>query len=89
MLNNTFVASVAERAPLGLGQGLWLVSSERGVEVPALSLATADTRLEEAGEPVTGVFCLAAQGDAHRGQLERILALLDTGSARELHGLDA
>ncbi|MGM0986351.1 MAG: phosphoenolpyruvate--protein phosphotransferase [Pseudomonadota bacterium] len=88
-VGSDFVASVAERAPQWLGQGLWLVSSERGVEVPALSLATADMRLEEAGEPVTGVFCLAAQGDAHRGLLERILALLETGSAGELHGLDA
>ncbi|MCL7940320.1 phosphoenolpyruvate--protein phosphotransferase [Halomonas sp. ATCH28] len=88
-VGSDFVASVAERAPLGLGQGLWLVSSERGVEVPALSLATADTLLEEAGERVTGVFCLAAQGDAHRGLLERILALLDADSAHELHGLDA
>ncbi|TLF51710.1 phosphoenolpyruvate--protein phosphotransferase [Halomonas urmiana] len=88
-VGSEFVASVAEQAPLGLGQGLWLVSSERGVEVPALSLATADARLEEAGERVTGVFCLAAQGDAHRGLMERILALLDAGAARELHGLDA
>ncbi|MDZ7851156.1 MAG: phosphoenolpyruvate--protein phosphotransferase [Halomonas sp.] len=88
-VGNDFVASVAERAPLGLGQGLWLVSSERGVEVPALSLATPESALEEAGERVTGVFCLAAQGDAHRGLLERILALLDADSAQELHGLDA
>ncbi|WP_280547975.1 MULTISPECIES: phosphoenolpyruvate--protein phosphotransferase [unclassified Halomonas] len=88
-VGSDFVASVAERAPQGLGQGLWLVSSDRGVEVPALSLATSDAVLEEAGEPVTGVFCLAAQGDAHRGLLERILALLDAGVARELHGLDA
>ena len=34
-VDSEFVASVAERIPLGLGQGLWLVSSERGVEVPA------------------------------------------------------
>ncbi|SDN65823.1 phosphocarrier protein FPr [Halomonas shengliensis] len=84
-----FVAAVAEGAPLRLGQGLWLATSDRGVETPALSLATSDRALAENDEPVTGVFCLAARGDAHRGLLERILALLESGQAGELKGADA
>ena len=88
-VGSEFVASIAERAPLSLGQGLWLVSSDRGVDVPALSLATAESVIEEEGEKVSGVLCLAAQGDAHRGLLERVLALLEAGTAGELHHLDA
>ncbi|PMR67620.1 phosphoenolpyruvate--protein phosphotransferase [Halomonas heilongjiangensis] len=87
-VGNDFVAAVAERTPLGLGQGLWLVSSERGVETPALSLATPASTLEQDGEAVAGVFCLAAREDAHRGLLERILGLLENGAAGELREAD-
>ncbi|MDI5934455.1 phosphoenolpyruvate--protein phosphotransferase [Halomonas kalidii] len=87
-VGNDFVAAVAERTPLGLGQGLWLVSSERGVETPALSLATPATTMEQDGEAVAGVFCLAAREDAHRGLLERILGLLENGAAGELREAD-
>lgn len=84
-----FVAEVAERELAPLGQGLWLSLGERSVTVPALALATPDERLESGGEAVKGVFCLAAQGDAHRGLLERVLTLLDSGAAAELPSADA
>ncbi len=76
-----FVAAIAEQAPLALGQGLWLAHSHREVATPALALATP-------AEPgaVNGVFCLAAQGDAHRGLLERLSALLESGQGSELAG---
>ncbi|MBF8223110.1 phosphoenolpyruvate--protein phosphotransferase [Halomonas sp. 328] len=76
-----FVAAIAEQPPLALGQGLWLAHSHREVATPALALATP----AEAGA-VNGVFCLAAQGDAHRGLLERLHALLETGQGGELVG---
>ncbi|MFG6177080.1 phosphoenolpyruvate--protein phosphotransferase [Halomonas sp. THAF12] len=84
-----FVAAVAEASPRSLGRGLWLVASDRGVEVPALALATPAEALEADGSPIQGVFCLAAQGQAHRGLLERILALLDGDAPETLHRLDA
>ncbi|MGQ4879695.1 phosphoenolpyruvate--protein phosphotransferase [Billgrantia sp. LNSP4103-1] len=84
-----FVAAVAESEPVRLGQGLWLASNEQGVEIPALALATPEGKLEHAGESVTGVFSLAAKGNAHRSLLERILALLDSGTAAELPNADA
>ncbi|QOR39761.1 phosphoenolpyruvate--protein phosphotransferase [Billgrantia diversa] len=88
-VGNGFVAAVAEREPTRLGQGLWLATSGQGVEVPALALATPEAKLVSGGETVKGVFCLAAKGDAHRGLLERILALLDSGAAAELSSADA
>ncbi|NIC06738.1 phosphoenolpyruvate--protein phosphotransferase [Billgrantia bachuensis] len=87
-VGNGFVAAVAERELARLGQGLWLATSGQGVEIPALALATPEAELVSGGETVKGVFCLAAQGDAHRGLLERILALLDSGAA-ELSSADA
>ncbi|XKE44703.1 phosphoenolpyruvate--protein phosphotransferase [Halomonas organivorans] len=88
-VDSRFVAAVAEAAPQALGQGLWLVASDRGVGVPALALATPATTLDAGGEPVHGVFCLAAQGQAHRGLLERILALLESDAAGVLQAADA
>ncbi|MCC5883150.1 MAG: phosphoenolpyruvate--protein phosphotransferase [Halomonas sp.] len=83
-----FVADVAERELTPLGQGLWLTLGERSVDVPALALATPEERLESGGETVKGVFCLAAQGGAHRSLLERVLTLLESGAAAELPNAD-
>ncbi len=88
-VTSEFVAALAETSPRSLGQGLWLATSDRGVEVPALSLATPATALATDAGEVAGVFCLAAQGEAHRGLLERILALLESEAGGTLHEADA
>ncbi|MDN3521827.1 phosphoenolpyruvate--protein phosphotransferase [Halomonas ramblicola] len=88
-VENDFVAAVAGQTPRPLGQGLWLVGSDRGVTTPALALATPEGTPHEDGEPLAGVACLAAQGDAHRGLLERLVSLLENGSAGELAGAGA
>jgi phosphocarrier protein FPr len=88
-VTNEFVADVAGRMPQDLGQGLWLVASDRGVEVPSLSLVTPDDVLDQTTDRTTGVLCLAAQGDAHRGLLERVVSLLESGAASGLHEADA
>ncbi|RTR07136.1 phosphoenolpyruvate--protein phosphotransferase [Halomonas nitroreducens] len=88
-VTSEFVAALAETSPLSLGQGLWLAASHRGVEVPALSLATPATALETDAGEVAGVFCLAARGEAHRGLLERILALLESEAGGDVREADA
>jgi multiphosphoryl transfer protein len=86
---SAFVAAVADQVPRDLGQGLWLVGSDKGVTQPALALATPASPLTAGDSPLVGVFCLAAQGDAHHGLLERLVTLLENGSATELAGTDA
>lgn len=92
-VSHEFVAAVAGGVPQPLGQGLWLVASDRGVMVPSLSLATPDGTLHQTTKDTSdrthGVLCLAAQGDAHRGLLERVVALLESGSTGELQDADA
>ncbi|TFH84764.1 phosphoenolpyruvate--protein phosphotransferase [Billgrantia azerbaijanica] len=88
-VGSDFVAALAERDPVRLGQGLWLASSGRGVETPALALATPETALTEQDETVTGVFSLAADGAAHQSLLERLLALLESDAGHSLRGADA
>ena len=84
-----FVAAIAGQQPVPLGQGLWLVYGTTGVFTPALALATPDKRLHDEGGDVAGVFCLAAQGDAHRALLERLDGLIARGDGAKLHGLPA
>ncbi|KXS36970.1 MAG: PTS system, fructose-specific IIA component [Halomonadaceae bacterium T82-2] len=87
-VDGDFVAAVVEQEPVALGQGLWLASSDRGVRTPALSLATPEQAFTGPLGPVNGVFCLAGQGDAHRGLLERLAGLLDAGDGEALADAD-
>ncbi|MFC3286205.1 phosphoenolpyruvate--protein phosphotransferase [Litchfieldella rifensis] len=83
-----FVAAIADQTPVGLGKGLWFTSSATGVVTPSLSLATPEAPIAHSQGPVQGVFCLAAQGDAHRNLLERLSALLDSGGGEALFEAD-
>ncbi|MGC3874563.1 phosphoenolpyruvate--protein phosphotransferase [Halomonas sp. GXIMD04776] len=88
-VNGDFVSAIVEQEPVSLGQGLWLASSARGVTTPALSLATPESAFVGPKGAVNGVFCLAAQGDAHLGLLDRLAALLDAGDGEALADADA
>ncbi|WP_447528397.1 phosphoenolpyruvate--protein phosphotransferase [Vreelandella sp. TE19] len=88
-VDNTFIAAVADQAPVWLGDGYWLVSHSGGALTPALALATpADTALEEAGHPVQALFCLAAQGDYHLPLLKQVDALLENVASQTLADAD-
>ncbi|MDC0707827.1 phosphoenolpyruvate--protein phosphotransferase [Stigmatella sp. ncwal1] len=82
-----FVAAIAGQTPVSLGQGLWLVHGTTGVQSPGLALATPERRLQDDAGDVAGVFCLAAQGDAHRSLLERLDGMLARGDGAQLAGL--
>ncbi|WP_048305747.1 phosphoenolpyruvate--protein phosphotransferase [Halomonas sp. PR-M31] len=88
-VNTDFVAAIVQQEPVALGQGLWLVSSAQGVTTPALSLATPESRIVGQEGALNGVFCLATQGDAHLGLLERLASLLDAGEGEALADADA
>ncbi|MGQ7959596.1 phosphoenolpyruvate--protein phosphotransferase [Pseudomonas sp. SP16.1] len=79
-----FALSLARGEPLPLGEGLWWLHSERGVERPGLAFVTPAAPLSFRGEPLKGLFCLASQGEAHRQALERLCDVLIGGRAAEL-----
>lgn len=84
-VDNSFINAVATAQPLWLGKGLWLASSSQGVNQPALGVATpAEYMLQSDGHPVHALFCLAAQGDAHRPLLDQLMAFLDSGASDTL-----
>ncbi|MGM8851577.1 phosphoenolpyruvate--protein phosphotransferase [Salinicola halophyticus] len=84
-----FVAAITEQEPVSLGQGLWLVSAGTGVSQPALALATPERAFTGPRGAVNGVFCVAAQGEAHRELLGRLADLLDSGEGEALVDADA
>ena len=81
-----FALSLARGEPLPLGEGLWWLHSEQGVERPGLAFVTPAAPLSFRGEPLKGLFCLASQGEAHRQALERLCDVLIGGRAAELSG---
>jgi phosphocarrier protein FPr len=79
-VDNAFITAVATAQPTWLGKGRWLASRSQGVNQPALGVATpASSTLESDGHPVHALFCLAADGDAHRPLLDQLMAVLESG----------
>ncbi|MCW2290540.1 phosphocarrier protein FPr [Pseudomonas sp. BIGb0408] len=79
-----FSGSLVQGEPLPLGNGLWWLSSEQGVERPGLAFVTPARPLQQAGQPVAGLFCLACLGEGHRKVLERLCDLLIAGQGDAL-----
>ncbi|MDP2244463.1 phosphoenolpyruvate--protein phosphotransferase [Pseudomonas sp.] len=76
-----FANSLALGQPLPLGNGLWWLHSDQAVLSPGLAFVTPAQPLEYQGQPLTGLFCLASLGEAHRQLLERLCDLLIEGRA--------
>ncbi|ACO77446.1 fructose-specific multiphosphoryl transfer protein [Azotobacter vinelandii CA] len=74
-----FAGSLLQSQPLPLGEGLWWLNSEQAVEQPGLAFVTPARPLVLHGQPLTGLFCLASLGEAHRQLLERLCDLLIEG----------
>ncbi|SMY32782.1 fused PTS fructose transporter subunit IIA/HPr protein [Photobacterium andalusiense] len=62
-----------------LGQGLWLVKSNKQVKRTAISVVTPQTPFEELGYPVAGMIMIAANNNAHKANLEHLTNLIYQG----------
>lgn len=78
-VDSAFIASLMQAEPLALGDGLWWLSSEQSVQLPGLSFVTPKRPVDFDQQPVTGLFCSASVGEAHRPVLERLCDLLIEG----------
>ncbi|MEX6502448.1 phosphoenolpyruvate--protein phosphotransferase [Pseudomonas zhanjiangensis] len=74
-----FANSLAQGQPLPLGNGLWWLHSDQAVLRPGLAFVTPAQPLQLHGQSLTGLFCLASLGEAHRRLLERLCDLLIAG----------
>lgn len=79
-----YAASLVQAEPLPLGNGLWWLSSEQGVERPGLAFVTPAQPLQRGDQAVAGLFCLACLGEGHRQVLERLCDLLIAGQGEVL-----
>lgn len=74
-----FLNGLQRHPPLPLGNGLWWLHSEQAVRRPGLAFVTPAQLLQFDGQPVSGLFCLASLGEAHRQMLERLCDVLLEG----------
>ncbi len=74
-----FANNLAQGTPLPLGNGLWWLNSEEAVSRPGLAFVTPSASLRHGEQAVSGLFCLASAGEAHRQLLERLCDLLING----------
>ncbi|MBE0404014.1 phosphoenolpyruvate--protein phosphotransferase [Halomonas citrativorans] len=89
-VDNHFIADIAAKPPVWLGDGFWLASSASGVQQPALGVATpVEAGMEENGHAVHGLFCLATQGSAHTSLLEQLQKVLENIPSHALLKADA
>lgn len=62
-----------------LGQGLWLVKSNKQVKRTAIAVVTPQVPFEESGHPVAGMIMVAANNMAHKANLEHLTNLISQG----------
>ncbi|PTB31277.1 fused PTS fructose transporter subunit IIA/HPr protein [Photobacterium phosphoreum] len=66
-----------------LGQGLWLVKSNKQVKRTAIAVVTPQVPFEELGHPVAGMIMVAANNMAHKANLEHLTNLIYQGKVSQ------
>ncbi|OEE68344.1 bifunctional PTS fructose transporter subunit IIA/HPr protein [Enterovibrio norvegicus FF-33] len=83
-VNEDYIADLLVKPATYLGQGLWLASSENGVNRPALSFISVHMPFDVESKPVKGLIAIAASGAAHVEILNNLSALLFNGKTNDL-----
>lgn len=73
------VTDAINQGPTYLGQGLWLVKSNKEVKRTAIAVVTPQVPFNELGHPVAGIIMVAANNTAHRVNLEFLTNLIYQG----------
>lgn len=79
-----FVADAVTKAPTHLGNGLWLVGSDKGVSRTGVAVVTAAEKFEFDGQAVQGLIALAACNSAHTNVLSNLSKLVFDGAQNTL-----
>lgn len=74
--NHDFVADIVSKTPTYLGQGLWLVGSEKGVQRSGVSFVSTVNQCQFDGENVKALITFAACNNAHQAILENLTQLV-------------
>ncbi|WP_407333194.1 fused PTS fructose transporter subunit IIA/HPr protein [Enterovibrio sp. 27052020O] len=84
VVNDAYIADLLAKPAMHLGQGLWLASSAKGVNQPALSFISVQTPFVEEGKPVKGLITVAASGAEHIEILNNLSGLLFNGKVSDV-----
>ncbi|MCG9685019.1 fused PTS fructose transporter subunit IIA/HPr protein [Vibrio sp. Isolate23] len=82
--NSEFVASLVTTPPTHLGNGLWLVSSDRSVLRTGMAFVSTANHCEYEGKNVKALIAFAACNDSHKPQLNTISHIVFEGKQNTL-----
>ncbi|MFA0403195.1 fused PTS fructose transporter subunit IIA/HPr protein [Vibrio sp. 10N.222.52.C12] len=87
--DNTFVADLVTKTPTHLGQGLWLLGSDKGVTRTGVSFVSTANHCEFEGTPVKALVAFAACNSAHQSILANLSKMVFEGKQQQLLAADA
>ncbi|MFA0047339.1 fused PTS fructose transporter subunit IIA/HPr protein [Vibrio sp. 10N.261.51.F11] len=87
--DNAFVADLVTKTPTHLGQGLWLLGSDKGVTRTGVSFVSTANHCEYEGTPVKALVAFAACNSAHQSILANLSKMVFEGKQQQLLAADA
>lgn len=87
--DNAFVADLVTKTPTHLGQGLWLLGSDKGVTRTGVSFVSTANHCEYEGTPVKALVAFAACNSAHQTILANLSKMVFEGKQQQLLTADA
>jgi multiphosphoryl transfer protein len=87
-VDTDFVPALIAATPTNLGNGLWLVSSDKAVKRTGLAFVSAAEAFEINGQAVKGLLTIAACNAAHKPLLDKIVDLVSTQAQQTLVNAD-
>lgn len=81
---NEFVADIINKKPTHLGQGLWLVGSDKAVTRTGVSFVSTANDCQYEGLPVRGLITFSACNAAHKGILSNLSSLVFNNKQNDL-----
>ncbi|WP_135382015.1 fused PTS fructose transporter subunit IIA/HPr protein [Vibrio tasmaniensis] len=82
--DNAFVADLVTKTPTHLGQGLWLLGSDKGVTRTGVSFVSTANDCEYEGTPVKALVAFAACNSAHQSILANLSKMVFEGKQQQL-----
>ncbi|MEZ8107948.1 fused PTS fructose transporter subunit IIA/HPr protein [Vibrio splendidus] len=87
--DNAFVADLVTKTPTHLGQGLWMLGSDKGVTRTGVSFVSTANHCEFEGTPVKALVAFAACNSAHQSILANLSKMVFEGKQQQLLTADA
>lgn len=75
-VENEFVSSLVTKDPTNIGNGLWLVSSDKGVKRTGMGFVSVADEFEFNTQPVKGLVAISACNAAHKPLLDKLIELV-------------